>query len=84
MDEILHHFEAMGNHLFVGIDRGIIILGLRRWCRILSTHSSFGDGISMDTARSRPRGACSRAPQLVGLFVALHRVDCSGAIWLMY
>ena len=21
MDEILHHFEAMGNHLFVGIDR---------------------------------------------------------------
>ena len=23
MDEILHHFEAMGNHLFVGIDRGI-------------------------------------------------------------
>ena len=39
MDEILHHFEAMGHHLFVGIDRGIIILGLLRWCRISSTHS---------------------------------------------
>ena len=32
-------FEAMGNHLFVGIDRRIIILGLLRWCRISSTHS---------------------------------------------
>ena len=39
MDEILHHFETMGNHLFVDIDRGIIILGLLRWCRISSTHS---------------------------------------------
>ena len=39
MDENLHHFEAMGNHLFVGIGRRIIILGLLRWCRISSTHS---------------------------------------------
>ena len=29
-----------GNRLFVGIDRGIIILGLLRWCRISSTHST--------------------------------------------
>ena len=39
MDEILHHSEALGSYLFVGIDRGIIILGLLRWCRISSTHS---------------------------------------------
>ena len=30
MDDILHHFEAMGNYLF-GIDRGIIGL---RWCEL--------------------------------------------------
>ena len=31
--------SQMGNHLFVGVDRGIIILGLLRWWRISSTHS---------------------------------------------
>ena len=41
MDEILHHFEAMGNHLFVGFYRGIIILRLLRWFEMdfATTHS---------------------------------------------
>ena len=28
MDKILHHFETIGNKLFVGVCRGIIIRGL--------------------------------------------------------
>ena len=39
MDKILHHFETIGNRCFVGIYRGLIIPGFRRWCRISSIHS---------------------------------------------
>ena len=38
MHEILHHFEAM---LFVGIDRGIIIQGLLRWCEMDFVHPQY-------------------------------------------
>ena len=40
MDEILHHFETMGNQcLLVFTGTGISIPGFLRWCRISSIHS---------------------------------------------
>ena len=38
MDEILHHFEAMGNHCLLVFTGNQTIPGLLRWCRILSIH----------------------------------------------
>ena len=38
-----HHLETMVETItFVGIYRGIIILGVLGWCRISSIHSRFG------------------------------------------
>ena len=43
MDEILHHFETMGNHCLLAFAGQSSFQGLvRRWCRILSIHSRPG------------------------------------------
>ena len=52
-----HHLEAMGNHLFVGIDRGLIILGLLRWCRISSTHSRTCQTLTQRTRKTLRRSS---------------------------
>ena len=40
MDEILHHFETIGNYRLLAFYRGSINLGFLRWCRISSIHDS--------------------------------------------
>ena len=40
MDEILHRFEAMGNHCLLVFTGESFIPGFLRWCRILSIHSN--------------------------------------------
>ena len=34
VDKIVHHLETMGNHLFAGIYKGIVMLGFFRWCEM--------------------------------------------------
>ena len=42
LDEILHHFETMGNQCIVGIYKGSIIPGFLRWCEMDFVHPQYG------------------------------------------
>ena len=48
MDELLHHFETMGNHCFIGIYRMSVIPGFLRWCEMdfVTIHSIFSGALS--------------------------------------
>ena len=44
MDEILHHFETMGNRLLLAFYRAIIIPGFLRWCEADFVHPQYHSG----------------------------------------
>ena len=72
MDEILHHFETMGNHNLLVFTGNQSIPGLLRWCKILSIHSInrsvcfFGGGVPTKPREKHPfllcRGEIQNAP----------------------
>ena len=64
MDEIQHHFEAMGNHLFVSIDGGIIILGLLRWCEMDFVLPRYVHTHTHTPTRTRARAHARTSPQV--------------------